>query len=221
MYKVLIVEQDPMVAAIHEQCIRHNKKFQVIGKCRDVSMALDFLQHQNADLIIWDAADHPDFLQYLREHCRGVEVIVVAALQDKETIRDAFHLGVLDYLIKPFTFERFQTALNRYVRWDETWNSAEQIEQKTIDLILEHSHRKDEERYPKGIQKKTMQRILEYMQTDDLQQWMNGEQIAQHVGLTGVTVRRYMNYLEADQKVIGRMEYATGGRPCMVYKKAP
>ncbi len=31
------------------------------------------------------------------------------------------------------------------------------------------------------------------------------------------TIRRYMNYLENSGKVIGQMNYETGGRPCMVY----
>ena len=43
------------------------------------------------------------------------------------------------------------------------------------------------------------------------------DEIASHVGLSVVTVRRYMNYL-AEQQVIGsEMDYRTGGRPCLVY----
>lgn len=37
-------------------------------------------------------------------------------------------------------------------------------------------------------------------------------------GLTGVTVRRYMNYLSETGKVTAEMYYETGGRPCMLYK---
>ena len=43
------------------------------------------------------------------------------------------------------------------------------------------------------------------------------DEIASHVGLSVVTVRRYMNYL-AEQQVIGsEMDYRTGGRPCLGY----
>ena len=42
--------------------------------------------------------------------------------------------------------------------------------------------------------------------------------IAEKTGLTSVTVRRYMNYLAESGKVIGEMNYETGGRPCMQYK---
>ena len=35
MYKVLIVEDDPMVAMINEQYIKRNKNFEIVGKCND------------------------------------------------------------------------------------------------------------------------------------------------------------------------------------------
>ena len=44
MYKVLIVEDDPMVAMINEQYIKRNKNFEVIGKCQDGAAALAFLK---------------------------------------------------------------------------------------------------------------------------------------------------------------------------------
>ena len=44
MYRVLIVEDDPMVAMINEQYVRKNKQFSVIGSCRDGKAALEFLE---------------------------------------------------------------------------------------------------------------------------------------------------------------------------------
>ena len=54
MYKVLIVEDDPMVAMINEQYIGRNKKFYVIGKCKDGKSALEFLDNNVVDLLILD-----------------------------------------------------------------------------------------------------------------------------------------------------------------------
>ena len=48
--------------------------------------------------------------------------------------------------------------------------------------------------------------------------WFTGDDIAGKIGLTGVTVRRYMNYLAESGRVIGEMNYETGGRPCMKYQ---
>ena len=53
MYKVLIVEDDPMVAMINEQYIARCRSFSVAGKCSDGKSALTFLEENKVDLIIW------------------------------------------------------------------------------------------------------------------------------------------------------------------------
>ena len=73
--------------------------------------------------------------------------------------------------------------------------------------------------HPKGIQEKTLGLIMEHLK-ENRDSWLTGDAIAEKVGLTGVTVRRYMNYLAESGKVIGEMNYETGGRPCMLYRIA-
>ena len=69
---------------------------------------------------------------------------------------------------------------------------------------------------PKGLQSQTRSRIEAYLRAAPETRHTSDE-IASHVGLSVVTVRRYMNYL-AEQQVIGsEMDYRTGGRPCLVY----
>ena len=53
-YKVLIVEDDPMVSMINEQYVNRNKAFAVVGKCKDGKSALDFLEKNEVDLIVLD-----------------------------------------------------------------------------------------------------------------------------------------------------------------------
>lgn len=54
MYKVLIVEDDPMVAMINEQYVRRNPNFCVAGRCQDGKSALEFLEKQPVDLMVLD-----------------------------------------------------------------------------------------------------------------------------------------------------------------------
>ena len=49
-------------------------------------------------------------------------------------------------------------------------------------------------------------------------EWLTGESIAEGVNISVVTVRRYMAYLSESGKVLGKMDYETGGRPCMKYQ---
>lgn len=221
MYKVLIVEDDPMVAMINEQYIGRNKNFQIVGKCRDGKSALDFLEKNEADLLILDVympqMDGFETLQQIRNKKLSVEAIMVTAANDCESLEEALHLGIVDYLVKPFTFDRFQMALEKFIAQNIAMKDLVTLNQKNIDFIVENVRKKSEDVHPKGIQEKTLQLIMEHLKTNS-GKWLTGDEIAEKVGLTGVTVRRYMNYLAEAGKVIGEMNYETGGRPCMVYK---
>ncbi len=53
-YKVLIVEDDPMVAMINEQYVCKNSQFCVDASCRNGQEALDYLESNPVDLIVLD-----------------------------------------------------------------------------------------------------------------------------------------------------------------------
>ena len=223
MYKVLIVEDDPMVAMINEQYIRQNKKFIVVGKCKDGKCALEFLDNNDVDLIILDVfmphIDGFETLRQIRKKQISVDVIMVTAANDREALEEALHLGIVDYLVKPFTFERFCMALDKFIAQTSALKELGKLNQKSIDFIIDNARKKSEDMHPKGIQEKTLHLIMEHLK-EQKETWMTGDDIAEKVGLTGVTVRRYMNHLAESGKVIGEMNYETGGRPCMLYRIA-
>ena len=76
---------------------------------------------------------------------------------------------------------------------------------------------KNERTMPKGLQSQTMNRIEEYLR-NNRQQGYTCDDVASHVGLSVVTVRRYMNYLVEEKVIDSDMDYSTGGRPCIVYR---
>ena len=221
MYKVLIVEDDPMVAMINEQYISKNKNFKVIGTCNDGSSALSFLEHNSVDLIVLDVymphTDGFELLRTIRNRKITIDAIMVTAANDRESLEEALHLGIVDYLVKPFTFDRFQIALEKYIAQNHALKNIDTLNQTNIDHIMEHSKKNNEELYPKGIQEKTLQLILSHLK-EESDTWTTGDEIAKKIGLTGVTVRRYMNFLTESGKVLSEMNYETGGRPCMKYK---
>lgn len=221
MYKVLIVEDDPMVAMINEQYIARNKHFQVAGKCRDGSSALAFLENNPVDLLVLDVymphMDGFEVLRQVRSRKLTVDAIMVTAANDRESLEEALHLGIVDYLVKPFTFDRFRMALEKFMAQHDALKDVETLNQNNIDFIIANARKKNEEMYPKGIQEKTLRLILEHLQ-ENPDQWLTGDEIAERTGLTSVTVRRYMNYLAESGKAAGEMNYETGGRPCMRYK---
>lgn len=221
MYKVLIVEDDPMVSMINEQYVKRNKNFSVIGTCRDGRSALEFLEIQEADLLILDVfmpiTDGFETLRQIRKKHLAVDVIMVTAANDRDSLEEALRLGAIDYLVKPFTFERFQMALDKYTAKRNALQDLGTLNQKSIDFIIENARKKADELHPKGIQERTLKLILSHLE-ENPQKWFTGDDIAEKTGLTGVTVRRYMNHLSECGKVVGEMNYETGGRPCMRYQ---
>ena len=221
MDKVLIVEDDPMVAMINEQYIKRNKNFEVVGKCQDGAAALAFLKENEVDLLVLDVymphMNGFETLRQIRSEQITVEAIMVTAANDRDSLEEALHLGIVDYLVKPFTFDRFQMALEKYIAQNNALKDIETLSQTSIDHIIDNTRKKSEDLFPKGIQERTLIIIMEYLNSNK-GQWFTGDDIAAKVGLTGVTVRRYMNYLAESGRVVGEMNYETGGRPCMRYK---
>jgi response regulator of citrate/malate metabolism len=217
----LIVEDDPMVAMINEQYVRKHKQFQVVGSCRDGKAALEFLVNNEADLMILDVfmpqMDGFETLRQIRKRQIPVDVIMVTAANERESLEKALHLGIVDYLIKPFTFERFRMALDKYIAHIDALNDLDTLNQKSIDFIIDSGRRKSTDIHPKGIQEATLQCIITHLRSN-AEIWCTGDEIAGQVGLTSVTVRRYMAYLTDAGIVTGQMNYSTGGRPCMLYK---
>ena len=221
MYKILIVEDDPMVAMINEQYIKKNKNFELVGKCSNGVAALEFLEHNEVDLLVLDVympqIDGFETLRRIRNKQITVDAIMVTAANDRSSLEEALHLGVVDYLVKPFTFDRFQIALEKYILQNSALKDLDTLNQKNIDHIIDNTRKKTDDLHPKGIQEKTVNLIMEYLKANE-NVWFTGDDIAEKIGLTGVTVRRYMNYLTESGRVTGEVNYETGGRPCMKYK---
>ena len=223
-YKVLIVDDDPMVAMINEQYVCKNKQFKVIGSCRNGKDALDFLEANPTDLVILDVympdMDGIETLKNIRQKKISSEVIMVTAANDVATLEDTMHMGVIDFLIKPFAYERFQIALEKFLANRKAFKDSAVLNQSSVDNIITNTTKAGGKEYPKGIQEKTLSLIRDYFEENVSKDgWCTGEAIADKVGLSSVTIRRYMNFLVGSGEVEESINYETGGRPSMLYRK--
>ena len=225
IYKVLIVDDDPMVAMINEQYVCKNKQFKVAGSCRNGKEAIEFLEANPTDLVILDVympdMDGLETLKKIREKKISSEVIMVTAANDVATLEDTPHLGVIDFLIKPFAYERFQIALEKFLANRKAFRDSAILNQTSVDNIITNSTKIASKEYPKGIQEKTLLLIRDYFSENiSPDGWFSGEAIAEKVGLSSVTIRRYMNFLVGSGEVEESINYETGGRPSVLYKKS-
>lgn len=221
MYRVLIVEDDPMVAMINEQYVIKNRGFEVVGRCRDGHGALEFLSANAADLVILDVymprMNGLETLRQIRSRNIPVEAIMVTAANGRDALEEALHLGIVDYLVKPFTFERFSAALDKFASKHAAMKDVGTLNQQSIDFIVDAARRRADDAPQKGIQERTLHIICDYLGAHP-GEWYSGDEIAAAVGLTVVTVRRYMNYLVESGRAESEMDYETGGRPSVRYR---
>lgn len=73
---------------------------------------------QEIDLVLLDVYMQQDsgldLLPTIRESGRAIDVIMITSAADAATVQTAMHYGVVDYLIKPFQFPRFEEALTTW-----------------------------------------------------------------------------------------------------------
>jgi len=223
MYEVLIVEDDPMVAMINKQYVNQNNRFHVCSVCRDGNSALDYLKNNVVHLVILDQympqMNGLKLLRLIREYELPVSVIMVTAANDSGTVEEALSLGIIDYLVKPFSNPRFQQSLETFINRQNAFHDLASFKQHHIDALLENNlkNNKTSEQFPKGIQEQTMKKMCCFLKENKGSEFTS-EIIADKVELSRVTVRRYMNYLLERGYITGRMNYETGGRPCMLYR---
>lgn len=225
-YSVLIVEDDPMVSMINEQYVLKNPDFTIAGTCRNGQEAIDFLKSQKADLILLDVfmpvMNGVETLKKIRELKVSSDVIMITAANDTSTIEDTMHLGVIDYLIKPFAYERFNVSLQKFKNKMQVLEGNQILDQSRLDSLISSNTQKDSSSseitgvLPKGIQKTTLGHIKDYFLQNET--WQTVDMISEALGISVVTTRNYLNYLVHEKFIQEDINYNTGGRPCMLYK---
>lgn len=112
MIHCLIVDDEPIARQILETYCRHLPQLQVVASCGNALDAKAELQKQPVDILFLDI-NMPvlDGLAFLKTLRNPPQVIFTTAY--KEFAVDAFDLAACDYLLKPFSFERFIVAVDR------------------------------------------------------------------------------------------------------------
>ncbi|KRV45820.1 MULTISPECIES: response regulator [Bacillus] len=226
MIKVLIAEDDFRIAAIHESYIQKVQGFQVAGKAKSAKDLWEALQKEQVDLILLDVY-MPDelgtnLLPLLRERHPEVDVIIITAATETMLLRDALHYGVVHYLIKPVTAQKFTQVLTEYKEKRELINSKDEVNQTMIDLffgqIQEESQQKDERDLPTGINSLTLDKVKTFMAAE--RNGITAEELGEKMGASRTTARRYVEYLVTTGECRAELAYGIIGRPERKYYPA-
>ena len=131
MIRYVIIDDEPIAHGIIEgfaDAMQHLKK---VGNCYDAFEAIKLLQEQQVDILFLDI-NMPKLsgLDFLRTLNYQPKVIITSAY--KEFALDSYEFDVVDYLLKPFSFERFVKAVNKVSFSKSELKSSKEDESKHL-----------------------------------------------------------------------------------------
>jgi CitB family two-component system response regulator MalR len=218
MIKVLIVEDDPMVAMLNTHYLEQVGGFELVQAVKSVKEAIEVLEKSRVDLVLLDIfmpeETGIELLMHIRNQEKEIDIIMISAVHDMGSIKKKQY-GVVDYLIKPFTFERFKEALTIYREKLTFMTEQQKISQSELDSLILQKEKKEStaiKELPKGLTKQTLQLIWQKIES------LNGrtfttDEMAQLVGFSRVSIRKYVIFLTEIGILENKMVYQQVGRP--------
>ncbi|MEV0947699.1 response regulator [Rhodococcus sp. NPDC049939] len=226
MIRVMIVEDEPLIAEAHRAYIERVPGFSVHTVVHDGSGAIRTVAAASGsdvpiDLVLLDIglpdASGLDVAAALSAIRPSPDVIAVTSARDLEIVRTAVTRGVALYLLKPFTFAAFRDKLERYREFrDALPADGNALSQYDIDRAISALRTFDERAVsPKGVAPQTLDNVSNCIRVAEGP--MTAAEVAAAVGVSRVTAWRYLERL-ADAGVLARhTEYGRAGRPKIRY----
>lgn len=220
--RVLVVEDEAFAAKAHAAHVTRVDGFEVAGITRSARETMAHLGADPAvDLVLLDL-NLPDghglgLLRTMRGQGHLCDVIAVTSARDLDVVRQAVAQGVVSYLLKPFTFAGLRAKLEQYAMYrDHLAKNTDDLAQHEVDQVLGMLRPfASPEQLPKGMSAGTMTEVTEAVHQGGPR---SASEVAESIGSSRVTARRYLEHL-ADVGVIGRRtRYGGTGRPEIEYR---
>ena len=204
-----------MVAMIHKEYFKKKELTNNLNHVTSLEAAKDYLKKNSVDLIVLDNyLTDGQGVEFLPE-LKGYPIIMITAANDVQTVEAALSNGVVDYLVKPFTYERFSQAIDKVQDYVNLL-SKEKINQDLIDDYLNSGRVEEEEdSLPKGLSRITLKKVIEAIQQQNT--GFTTQQIADTLDISRITIRKYLNHLVNINVLSEDAEYYTSGRPVSVF----
>jgi response regulator of citrate/malate metabolism len=221
--RVLVVEDEPLTAEAHAAYVARVPGFEVAGVAHSAADTLRMLNaDRHVDVLLLDM-HLPDghglaLLQRLRAAGHLCDVIAVTAARDADVVRAAVAQGVVLYLLKPFTFASFRSKLEQYAGYRAQLAAAPtQVVQDEVDRMLDTLRPSAAATsLPKGMSPETLQQVTATLR--DHPSAMSASEVAEAVGSSRVTARRYLEHLADVGSAERRPRYGGSGRPEVEYR---
>jgi response regulator of citrate/malate metabolism len=220
--KVLVVDDDFMIARLHARSVEQEPGFELAGVAHTCKQALALTRQLRPDLLVLDVylPDKPglEVARGLRAASLPCDFILITAAREVAVIEEAFRLGMFDYLAKPFRMELLGEALRRYLTYRaELRSAAKEPDQRFVEALKSlRGARTAPAEAEKGIDARTLERIEKALA--GLVQPGSAEQIAQLAGVSRSTARAYLTHLVKRGAAEELLQYGSVGRPQVLFK---
>ncbi|WP_432510394.1 response regulator [Kineococcus sp. SYSU DK001] len=226
MIRVLVVEDDPLLAAGHAEQVARVPGFAVAAVVNSGREALAAVGAAGADtpvdLVLLDMTlpdvDGLQVLRALRAAAVPADVIAVTAARDPAVVRQSLSMGVVQYLLKPFTAAALEERLRAYARFraDVAAASGEfGIDQQAIDEAL--SQLRTASGPARGVAAPTLHAVVVALREAPAGQGLSAAEAAAATGLSRVSARRYLEHLTTAGRARREPRYGGSGRPELAY----
>ena len=219
-WRVLVVEDDAVVARLHCRFVARVPGFAPVGVAASAAQADALVRTLRPDLMLLDlglpGADGVTLLRALRGRAEAVEVIAVTAATATATVRATVQLGVVDYLVKPFDQDRLRKALGLFQRRMAMLAGAS-LAQEQVDRIC--SDGPNAYRWlPRDLALDRLEQVRGILSSGPAP--LSAAEVADVAGIARVTARRYLEYLVTIGQA--RMDALSDGpgRPRKLYAAA-
>lgn len=220
--RVLVVDDEPRVAAGHAEFVARVPGFTPVATVGTLHEALRVLPREPVDLVLLDL-NLPDghgleLVRSLRAAGRTVDILAITAVREVPVVRAALALGVVGYLMKPFTFADFADRLAAYARYRKALTSPGSASQQQVDLLLRDLHQPPSATLaaPKGLSREVLDQVIEALR--EAEGGRSASEVGDRLGTSRVTARRYLQYL-ADTGMAERSQRTAGhGRPEITFR---
>ncbi|NKQ58791.1 response regulator [Amycolatopsis sp. K13G38] len=218
MIMVLVVEDDLVAAEAHRQYVERVAGFTVAGVVHSGAEALRFCERHTVDLVLLDFY-LPDthglaVCRALRASGSAADVIAVTSARDLAVVKTAVSAGVVQYLLKPFTFASLREKLERYAQFRQSAGQAS--DQTDVDRALATLRTPSHQGLPKGMSEHTLNAIAGALRAEP--EGLPAGAAASATGVSRVTARRYLEYLADTGLAAREPRYGQVGRPEVWYR---
>jgi len=219
---VLVVEDEPVAADAHRAYVERVPGFVVCGVAYDGVGAIRLLGDSSSavDLVLLDMhlpdLHGLDVVRSMRTAGHRADVIAVTSARDLEVVRAAVSQGVVQYLLKPFSFAALRDKLERYAAYRQQLAGDVASGQHEVDRVLATLRGNDSSSLPKGMSPDSLDSVVAVLRPS--QESLSATEVATVLGASRVTARRYLEHLADSGLVVRRSRYGGAGRPEVEYR---